>query len=405
MLSGSIPASLCSLSGLKYMVLNRNLLTGSIPSCFGFLVALNELVLSDNDFEGSLPNELAQLEGLESLYLDDNRFSGNPSTVWNNLRNLTHLMANNNNFVSEIDINFLASNWELQWLDLSSNGFMSKGMFPDQLFRLSLEALDISDNRLTCDFHDTLPKNTDLKFLSLYHNKITGPLACLSMLEGLVHMDLSDNEIIGSMEPIGKLTSLKVLFLSENPFDAGPVPESFSKLTNLTELSLRSTRRTGTLPDLATSLRFVDLGYNSFTGSIPANYGDKSNLAYMLLNNNEQVTGELPSSLEGLTSLRGAFLHGTSLDSKTMNFLCMLQENQQQQESRQDAEDQVLWANCDTCSCQGCRCCDAALSTDCSQLPLDNIAGSWKNEFQRKKYTIMTAPQESSTRSGDGTRF
>jgi Leucine-rich repeat (LRR) protein len=381
LLTGSIPSEFCSLFDLRYLVLNHNALSGSIPACVGLLSDLDELVLSDNALDGSLPPELGNLQRLESFYIDDNKLEGDPAPVFNKLTNLTHLMANANQFKSDIDFAFLAGNTRMQWLDISHNRFTGRGMLPGHLFRSPMQVLDVSENQVSCDFPTTLVENTDLWFLSLSGNKISGPLNCLSALKGLRHLDVSNNLVIGSMEPIGLLEHLEILFLSENfAFTAGPVPASFANLGNLTELSLRNTQRNGPLPKLAPKLKFLDLSTNALQGTVPAAYGSQLNLTILLLNGNGGITGELPSSFQQLSNLRAVFTDGTSLDKQTMDVLCMLQDLHHVE------GDVVLVADCDECSCRGCKCCS---SGSCSDPPLDNVDVSWESDFQRQKFELL----------------
>ena len=54
-LTGTIPAELCELDGLKGLELSCNEIGGLLPSAIGKLTALKWLQLYDNGLEGSIP--------------------------------------------------------------------------------------------------------------------------------------------------------------------------------------------------------------------------------------------------------------------------------------------------------------------------------------------------------------
>ena len=136
-------------------------------------------------------------------------------------------------------------------------------------------------------------------------------------LSSLVLLNLSSNQLTGTIPPeLGNLSSLVLLNLSSNQL-TGPIPSELSNLSNLWWLALSDNRRyspetrnyagglTGPIPaELAdlSSLRELDLGLNRLTGAIPAELGDLANLSVLHLANN-QLTGPIPTELGNLASL------------------------------------------------------------------------------------------------------
>lgn len=378
-ISGEIPTELCALADLRILSLSSNALSGSIPTCIGTQLSnLGALAVSSNVLGGSVPADLAALTNLQYAFFDDNVLTGDPAPLFTNWTNLLYLTAGNNQFNSTLDASFLLHATALQEVDLSNNSFT--GPFPAHLLNLpSLAVLDLSVNQLTGGFPSDFAVNTTataLRYLAAYENKLTGPVTSLAVLTSLRHLDLSNNNLTGPMDAMGEMTDLVSLYLSENPhFDSGIVPAAFANLT-LHELSLRNTNRAGPLPDglvlarSAAALRLLDLGSNNFTGPVPDAYGTFPALAFLLLNDNENITGALPPSFANVTALQGAFLDGTSLNgTAAMDLLCALPN------FAEITGAEVLFADCGSCPCSGCKCCNVSLSAGggCSRPLLDNL--------------------------------
>ena len=81
-------------------------------------------------------------------------------------------------------------------------------------------------------------------------------------------------------------------------------------LTNLQELHLDNNQVTGNIPsslsDLA-NLSILDLSHNRLTGELPPSLGHMTNLAGLYINDN-QLSGDIPSSLGNLTKLSVLYL-------------------------------------------------------------------------------------------------
>ena len=91
-LTGEIPPELGDLVGLERLSLLGNQLTGNIPSELGKLVKLERLVLSRNQLTGSIPPELGDLVDLEWLYLSENELTGQIPVELGQLEKLKNLV-------------------------------------------------------------------------------------------------------------------------------------------------------------------------------------------------------------------------------------------------------------------------------------------------------------------------
>jgi Leucine-rich repeat (LRR) protein len=123
----------------------------------------------------------------------------------------------------------------------------------------------------------TLQKLTSMR---LYQNRLSGDIgqhtifgACLP---SLVHVDISDNRLSGTLDTLMNCTKLRRLIAHHNQFK-GEIPASVSQLQDLEVLYLHNNRLTGSVPPqlclLTTHLRLVNLSNNLLSGVIPHDIG------------------------------------------------------------------------------------------------------------------------------------
>lgn len=106
-------------------------------------------------------------------------------------------------------------------------------------------------------------------------------LVCSSNNSMVVKLDLSHRELRGNATLISELKGLKWLDLSYNNFH-GSIPSAFGNMSEL---------------------EFLDLSLNKFEGSVPPELGGLRNLRSLNLSNNLLV-GEIPDELKGLKKLQ-----------------------------------------------------------------------------------------------------
>ncbi|RRT63549.1 hypothetical protein B296_00020816, partial [Ensete ventricosum] len=115
----------------------------------------------------------------------------------------------------------------------------------------------------------------------------------LGNFSSIITIDLSNNNIGGGIPENLPLT-LHTFFLSANQF-IGSIPNSLSKLTLLTDMSVNNNHLTGDLPDAFTSLTGLinlDLSFNNLSGQLPPSMGSLSSLTTLHVQNN-QLSGIL----------------------------------------------------------------------------------------------------------------
>ena len=195
---------------------------------------LKVLDLCDNNISGTLPHLNSTNPVLQYLSLCDNALSGSLPRTISKLDKLTHLDLTNNDLTGEIPSS-LATMQFLTYLFLSQNAF-DKGPIPEFLSGMDhLRELSLADTQRTG----------------------TVPGAWLDLLDPLVLMDLSRNELTGTLpSQLWELPHLEYLFLNRNQL-TGEIPSGITSSTNnhtnsLQVLVLDKNNITGTLTDACT---------------------------------------------------------------------------------------------------------------------------------------------------------
>ena len=267
-LEGEIPAELGRLSHLEGLYLARNELSGSIPPELGDLYNLEVLMLFDNDLTGAIPYQFGNLESLEVMHLSRNQLSGRIPTQLGNLENLRRL---------HLTVN-----------DLS-------GSIPASLGNL-----------------------TNLRQLSIAANDLTGSIPSeIADLTELTHIYLWGNDLFASsfISNLDNLTNLQWLDIGGNQLDGADVLPKISSLTKLTGLGLHDSGLTDDdLQDYMADLRALDLEFLNISSndlSDPQTLVGLSRITTIqrLAINDNDFSGELPSTMTRLTLMRLFYFH------------------------------------------------------------------------------------------------
>ncbi|XP_076948953.1 uncharacterized protein LOC143621406 [Bidens hawaiensis] len=164
--SGNLPAPLANLTHLVSLYLSENQFTGPIPPSYGSMVNITVLDLSTNQLSSSIPKEIINLKSLETLNLGRNSISGPISPDIANSMNLQQLDLSHNSLAGPVHGNLS----RLSYLEVSSNQLSGNLSFQNPC---SLQHLDLSMNHMTGAI-TSLVVCHHLQFLDLTSNNFVG---------------------------------------------------------------------------------------------------------------------------------------------------------------------------------------------------------------------------------------
>ena len=136
-------------------------------------------------------------------------------------------------------------------------------------------------------------KNSNLRNLQFFNNKISGEMPSLSAMTSLVEILFHQNLFTGSIPSLNGLTNLATFFCFGNQF-TGNIPE-LNNLPNFITLHCSSNILTGNIPSLSGAPKLVNLfvNGNQLTGLIPS-LSNNTNLTRLFCGFN-LLTGDIPS--------------------------------------------------------------------------------------------------------------
>ncbi|KAB2059574.1 hypothetical protein ES319_A11G314900v1 [Gossypium barbadense] len=300
-LNGQIPLSIGELSSLKLFDVSKNQLNGQIPLSIRQLSSLELFDVSENQLHGTFPLSIGELSSLEYLGFGYNLLGGVVlETHFSNLMRLITLAASHNRLRFEPNSSWIPS-FQCEWIELGDWYLGPK--FPQWLkFQKKLSYLDISNAGIS----DVMPTwflnlPTPFEYLNLSFNQLTGGISYLNMRDTV---DLSSNRLTGPFLRV--LSTLRFLFLSNNSF-SGSLSQLLcdsSSGKRMEVLYIDKNLISGDIPDCWShrqDLNILNLGSNNLTGKIPPSLG-YINLSMLNLRNNTMF-GEFPSTLQNSTNL------------------------------------------------------------------------------------------------------
>ncbi|KAF8008500.1 hypothetical protein BT93_K2236 [Corymbia citriodora subsp. variegata] len=297
---------------LQYLDLSHNLFEGPVRSTiFLNMSSLQHLDLSSNFLNSSVPRWIGNLRSIVNLNLAQNLLQSVEGGLFSFLRNhqfLELVFLGDNELYDEIfsiegnSSGLIGKNLKLLWINNNS----LQGALPDQLFHLkNLTVLDLSHNQL----HGTIPalgRLQVLSFLDLSHNLLNGTIPhSLGQLQHLDYLDLSANSLSGTVSEnhFSNLSKLRFLDISDNHL-AIEVDSDWIPPFNLSSIRMMSCEFATEFPRwIRTQTKATEIVLSNATikGALPDWLGLMSlsnlNLSY------NQINGSLPKFSSDLYSL------------------------------------------------------------------------------------------------------
>ncbi|KAF2300082.1 hypothetical protein GH714_008100 [Hevea brasiliensis] len=221
---------------------------------------------------------------VDSITLNDAGLVGNFSfPVLTGLKMLRNLSISNNHLMGTISNVGSIESLDLErlkYLDLRANSF--SGDIMKLLSQLgSVVHVDLSSNQLSGSLDLGLGNASfvsSIQYLNISHNALVGQLFAhdgVPYFDSLEVFDASNNQLDGNIPPFQFVVSLQILRLRSNQM-SGSLPEALleDKSMLLTELDLSLNQLTGPVRSITSAtLKKLNLSSNKLTGFLPATVG------------------------------------------------------------------------------------------------------------------------------------
>ncbi|KAF3436853.1 hypothetical protein FNV43_RR19606 [Rhamnella rubrinervis] len=261
--------------------------------------AIPNQTLSENFSIESFFTTLARLTSLKALSLVSLGIWGPIPAKIHRLSSLEYLDLSSNFLFGSIPPK-ISTMEKLQTLKMDNNFF--NGTVPSWFDSSSnLTVLSLRNNRLEGPFPNSIRSVTTLTDLVMSNNQISGKLPDLGNLRKLNVLDLSGNKLASTLPFMPK--GLVMVFLSNNSF-SGEIPKQYGQLSELQHLDMSSNTLRGTPPaSLFTlpNISYLNLASNMLRGSLPNHLSCGRKLGFIDMSNN-MLTGTLPSCLSNTES-------------------------------------------------------------------------------------------------------
>jgi Leucine-rich repeat (LRR) protein len=266
---------------LNDLWIENNLFSGPLPGWVSDMTQMVSLNLGGNSFDGEFPASFANMQLLRWFYMSSNNFSGSIPAEIGSMKNVIFLELYNNNFTGSIPAE-IGNMESLQYLRLNNNQL--EGEIPEHIFSAKdLKQIELQNNNLNGNIPDSLSTCINVTHIKLQQNQLTGKVPTLKNLENLQEIWLSENNLEGELDWLGKKNkSIIRFYINGNNFE-GAIPDIMAKIPTLGWMDI-SDNNFDCLPSFKYHpfLTTLGLDFNKFTFEdiLPQLGGNISNISY-----------------------------------------------------------------------------------------------------------------------------
>jgi len=172
-----------------------------------------------------------------------------------------------------------------------------------------LRLLDLQNQKISGDIPASFYETT-LREVDLDGNALTGVISNdVEKMQNLVFWSASRNNFDKQEIPagFGNISGL-IVFSMRNSNLEKDVPSTFFDLTNMTRMDLSDNELTGTIDFVEgyANLETLTLSNNTFSGDVPSSLWGNSVMTVLILEDNE-FTGGISSDIKNMTELKSKF--------------------------------------------------------------------------------------------------
>ncbi|XP_071705649.1 receptor-like kinase TMK3 [Rutidosis leptorrhynchoides] len=235
---------------------------------------VTQIQVQGMNLKGTLPSNLNQLSMLSNLGLQRNQFTGSLPSL-SGLKELRWVYLDFNLF-DEIPYDFFHGLDSLEVMALDSNPLNATTGWSipvDLQNSVQLQNLTLISCNLVGPVPEFLGSMSSLGVLKLSMNRIAGGIP-LSFNESVIRIlwlnGQSGSGMTGPIDVVATMTSLTSLWLHGNHF-SGKIPANIGDLTQLKDFNVNQNDLVGMIPDglAGLSLDTLDLNNNQFMGPVP----------------------------------------------------------------------------------------------------------------------------------------
>ena len=356
-LTGGFPTILCSMDWLKVLYLQGNNFTGALPAELGQMTELTDLYVDQNaTMTGSIPREIGNLKKLQRLNISQSGIGGEIPVELGQCEELLQFMA----FKCQLS-GTLPDIWDLPKLQtfmVHTNPGLT-GKLPASLGKLKkIATAGPSIQVHSCNFTGNIPESFaeldggEKKVqVHLYGNQMSGVVPASVQ----AHKDFSSWKISPQQEGFelrlqdysrqtdslalvaiynaskgaewtkgnweldkdmstwtgvtltgGRVTALKLTTTVAIP-ESWTLPNEILSLSALTDLRINKQKLSGDFPTILCRMDWLKVLYlqgNNFTGALPAELGQMTELTDLYVDQNATMTGSIPREIGNLKKLQ-----------------------------------------------------------------------------------------------------